>query len=200
MSEERITLLKHLDERRREDEGFTLIELMVVVLIMGILMAIAIPTFLSTQNSANDSSAQSNVTNAVTNLASYYASNQQFADATASLDPSLPWTASATFATGKVTVEVGTFAWAAGTGTFTAGAAAYGTNTGSAFVVVDPSKSGNCYWSFTDENLNPPVSGYMFQTCAATPPTALPTIKTPTAGHAAQNKETGSGTTWYTGW
>ena len=47
-------MIKHLKERRQSEEGFTLIELMVVVLIMGILMAIAIPTFLATQGSAHD--------------------------------------------------------------------------------------------------------------------------------------------------
>ncbi|MEA3055780.1 MAG: type pilus assembly protein PilA, partial [Actinomycetota bacterium] len=36
----------------KDEQGFTLIELMVVVLIIAILIAIAIPTFLGAQNRA----------------------------------------------------------------------------------------------------------------------------------------------------
>ena len=89
-------MLKHLKERRQSEEGFTLIELMVVVLIMGILMAIAIPTFLATQGSAHDAAAKSNATNALTNEKAYFESNQVFLDAPSStngntLDSNLPW-------------------------------------------------------------------------------------------------------------
>jgi type IV pilus assembly protein PilA len=55
-------------QRRRvaRDEGFTLIELMVVVLIIAILIAIAIPTFIGAQNRARDRGAQSDLRNALT--------------------------------------------------------------------------------------------------------------------------------------
>jgi type IV pilus assembly protein PilA len=55
--------------RKRNDsdeEGFTLIELMVVVLIIAILLAIAIPTFLGAQDRARDRAAQSNLRNGIT--------------------------------------------------------------------------------------------------------------------------------------
>ncbi len=54
------------DQARSTDDGFTLIELMVVVLIIAILLAIAIPTFLGAQNKAKDRSAQSSLRNGLT--------------------------------------------------------------------------------------------------------------------------------------
>jgi type IV pilus assembly protein PilA len=60
-------MLTTLRERlREEDDGFTLIELMVVVLIIAILIAIAIPTFLGAQNRARERGAQSDLRNGMT--------------------------------------------------------------------------------------------------------------------------------------
>jgi prepilin-type N-terminal cleavage/methylation domain-containing protein len=78
-------MLQHLREMRAEElegegageAGFTLIELMVVLLIIAILLAIAIPTFLGVTSGANDRAAQSNLTNALTESQAVYQNNSQ---------------------------------------------------------------------------------------------------------------------------
>jgi len=55
---------------QKDEDGFTLIELMVVVTILGILMAIAIPTFLGSQNKAKDSAVKADLRNAMTSAKS----------------------------------------------------------------------------------------------------------------------------------
>ena len=72
--------MKNLPIHRDEDKGFTLIELMVVVLIIAILLAIAIPTFLGAQNKAKDRSAQSSARNALTNAKTIFADTGKYSD------------------------------------------------------------------------------------------------------------------------
>jgi len=80
----------------RGEDGFTLIELMVVVLIIAILIAIAIPTFLGARQKAQDRAAQSDLRNALTTVKTAYVDSQSYqadqtANAWASIEPSLDW-------------------------------------------------------------------------------------------------------------
>jgi type IV pilus assembly protein PilA len=191
-------VLKHLEKRRQknEEEGFTLIELMVVVLIMGILMAIAIPTFLSTRGSANDASAKSNATNAFTNEKSYYSSNVAFITASGSedngpsLDSTLPWgTPSSTNGT------VAAYAFADPTS---------GT-TDNAVVIEASSQSGHCFYIADVEGASSSTVAYAAtaSTCVSGTtaeglvPTSSPAVNS-TSG--IQSGALTSSTTWDASW
>ena len=90
-------LIHSLKSRRDEEEGFTLIELMVVVLIIAILIAIAIPTFLGARQRAQDRAAQSDLRNGLTAEKTFYTDGESFTAVTASMtaiEPSLTWNVS----------------------------------------------------------------------------------------------------------
>jgi type IV pilus assembly protein PilA len=91
-------------QRRVDDKGFTLIELMVVVLIIAILLAIAIPTFLGAQNKAKDRSAQSSARNALTNAKTIFADASTYVTVTPALllasEPSLTFVDASTTSSG----------------------------------------------------------------------------------------------------
>jgi type IV pilus assembly protein PilA len=87
------------------DAGFTLIELMVVVLIIAILIAIAIPTFLGARTRAQNRAAQASLRNALVAAKTIYADTQSYATAEGSgmttVEPSLTYQAKGTASTGQ---------------------------------------------------------------------------------------------------
>jgi type IV pilus assembly protein PilA len=77
-------MFKAMRQGRRED-GFTLIELMVVVMIIAILIAIAIPSFLGFRRNAQDRSVQSDLRNVLLAENAYQLENNAFTDVDATI-------------------------------------------------------------------------------------------------------------------
>ena len=67
--------LNGMRKRGSEDRGFTMIELLVVVVIIGILVAIAVPVYLNYRKGAANKSAASDVRGAITAIEQYYTDN-----------------------------------------------------------------------------------------------------------------------------
>jgi len=183
-STHRLDALRGVSARTVTDAGFTLIELMVVLLILAILLAIAIPTFLGATKSANDRAAQSNLNTAMLNAKaafqangqSYGAPNTVNSTVLKSAEPGLSFTTGAS--TGQGTISV------------------FPTSDGNAIVLAAFSKSKNCWYQID----NP--SG---ATAVTTTPTGNPyasatvtgtngAVATPTAGAALVFSATTAGT------
>jgi len=81
----------------RSYKGFTLVELMIVVAIIGILASIAIPNFKTFTTKAKQSEVKVNMAGIYTSQISYFVENDRYASdffydaGTCSLQPVLPW-------------------------------------------------------------------------------------------------------------
>ncbi len=123
----RETRMREVEGAEAADAGFTLIELMVVLLIIAILLAIAIPTFLGVTGSANDRAAQSNLTNALTEAKALYQNSQTYCQSSCaqgtlplatvqSSAPEFSWTTSNVSPGNNISIEPVDVTTTAGTG------------------------------------------------------------------------------------
>ena len=96
--------------RIEREDGFSLIELMIVVLIVGILIAIAIPTFLGARQRAEDRAAQADMRTGLAAALAYYAERADwtlFDDAQALREePRLPWINGGSPTAGQVSIQI----------------------------------------------------------------------------------------------
>src|SRR5881227_2176275 len=151
-------MLQKLIERRQkgQEEGFTLIELMVVVLIIAILIAIAIPTFLGARQRAQNRSAQSNIRNALTAEKTTYTDTQVYTSTSATLTAIEPTLTYVTGIPAKGTREVYVNVNGAG----------------DKVVLGAQSASGNCYW--VQDTANNPSAGTLWSTSTSCGTALLP--------------------------
>jgi len=65
-------------KRKESEQGFTLVELMIVVVIVGILAAVAVPIYQANVNKAKASEAEATLGTIRTSLRVYYAANSTY--------------------------------------------------------------------------------------------------------------------------
>jgi prepilin-type N-terminal cleavage/methylation domain-containing protein len=153
-------MFKAMASRMREEEGFTLIELMVVVMILAILIVMGLPTYLGVKSRFQDRAAQSDLRNTVLSARILFTDNATFSSATSAatglvtIVPNMCYvaTATASVATGSPVCVSGTGGGSISVGSTAAQfSAARMSSSTSCFVILDAT-TGTKYGKTTAAN------------------------------------------------
>jgi type IV pilus assembly protein PilA len=173
-------MMKALAGRMREEEGFTLIELMVVVMILAILIVMGLPTFLGVRGRFQDRAAQTDIRNTVLAARIMFTDNATFTTANeaptglVTVLPNMCYVAGAT-----ASVASGSPVCVSGSGggsisvasTTTQFSAARMSSSSSCFVILD-SIAGTMYGIAAAANCNAAWAGTAGNVTAPTPAAA----------------------------
>jgi type IV pilus assembly protein PilA len=131
--------------RRRDEDGFTLIELVVIVLVVGALVLIAVPSLLGARQTAQDRSAQADLRHAVEAANTAYIDTADFGQLTAGVltgvEPGLRFSDLPVSNPHFIAVTTGTCA-----------------NDSACVALAEPAGDGNC-WYVVQSNDSVPLYG-----------------------------------------
>lgn len=112
MGKQSMRIIRYPVARLSKQQGFTLIELMIVVVIIGIISAIAIPSYQEYTRKANRTDGKSALTETAARQENFYASNLRYATSMEALDydpgtvysPQKKYTVNTSTSTGTYTI------------------------------------------------------------------------------------------------
>ena len=152
-----ITYLRHMEnkKRTRKQQGFTLIELMIVVAIIGILASVAIPAYQDYTAKAQVSEAFSLASSAKSAVSLYYAENGSFPSDNATAGIAGASSINGTYVT---SVTVGT------AGAITILFAAPAVESGNTVILTPTAEGGSTSWACTSATI---VANHLPNTCTS---------------------------------
>ena len=182
------------------ESGFTLVELMVVLLIIAVLLAIAIPTWIRASDTANARSTQENLRNALSAELINFSSTQAFAGNLAGDEPSLTWQSGTLPAAAKGGRVVSVVLYDENPSGGLLHATTPPTSTDpEGVMLVGFGRDDNCYAVYQSSDPTAQFTAYAQYPADASNGCAAPAAptSTPASGHAVDNPTTQSSTAWY---